>query len=117
MKYKTTIKITSEARNKNEAIDIVDDYLAGNIRSGVDMRCSTRPDCNSVKITTAVVVSLIAIVAVLLPTQLKAPNGVSGNTSAVSAVQPPLKTDKRDADFKKKWEDRQSKEVLEYIKR
>lgn len=117
MKYKTTINITSEAKNKNEALEIVEDYLAGNIRTGVDMRCSTRPECKSLKVTCAVVFSLIIIGVILIPTHLKTSGNIVQNASGLSAVQAPLKTDKKDAKFKKEWEERQTKQAIEYIKR
>ena len=37
VKFKTTIEISSEAENKNEAMEIVGEYLAGYLSSGVDM--------------------------------------------------------------------------------
>jgi hypothetical protein len=116
MKYKTTINITSEAKDKNEAIEIVEDYLAGNLRTGVDMHCSTRPECRSLKVACVVVFSLIIIGVILIPTQLKTSRSIVQNVSGISAVQAPLKTDKKDAEFKKKWEERQTKQAIEYIK-
>ena len=116
MKYKTTINITSEARDRDEALDIVEDYLAGNLRTGVDMNCATRPVCNSAKITCAIALSLVVIGAVVVPTQLKIPQSPIQSSPAISAVQPPLNTDRVGADFKKRWEERQTKKALDYIK-
>ena len=117
MKYKTTIRITSEAKDRHEALDIVDDYLAGNIRTGVDMKCRTSPACSSAKVTGAIVLSLVIVAAVVVPAQFKSSHSIVRSASGVSAVQPPLKTDKSDVNFKKQWEARQTKEALEYIKR
>ncbi len=117
MKYKTTINITSEARNRDEAIDIVDEYLAGNLRSGVDMKCATRPECTAVKVTCAVALSLVIVGVIIFPIHLKTPQLIVPNVSGISAVQAPLKTDKKNVEFKKEWETRQTKEAIEYIKR
>lgn len=117
MKYNTIINITTDAKNRDEALDIVEEYLAGNIMSGVDMRCSTRPEHKAVKVTCAIALSLVIVALIVLPVQLKTPHMMVQSAPGISAVQPPLKTDKKDVNFKKEWEERQTKEVLEYIKR
>jgi hypothetical protein len=117
MKYKTTINIVSEARNRDEAIDIVEEYLSGNIRSGVDMKCATGPERTAVKVTCAVALSLVIVGVIIFPIHLKTPQLMVPNVSAISAVQAPLKTDRKNVEFKKEWETRQTKEAIEYIKR
>ncbi|MCM8761647.1 MAG: hypothetical protein NC938_00515 [Candidatus Omnitrophica bacterium] len=116
MKYKTIIKITSEARDKNEAIEIVDDYLAGNIRTGVDMKCATKPECNSVKITCAIAICLVILWAIVVPTQLNTTQSQTQSSPAFSAVQPPLNTERANPDFKKRWEERRIRETPRNIR-
>jgi len=119
MKFKTTIKILTEAQNRNEAVEIVDEYLSGNLISGVDMRCSTKPMTSKAKIAGVLMVSIAIIAGIFFTTQVKQPQALFQNISGVSAVQPPLTTsaaDKKSADFKDKWEARQLSEALNYIK-
>lgn len=121
MKYKTVIEITSEANDKNEAVDIAGEYLSGNISSGVKMNCATHPlHYYSVKVVGVAAVMLLLIVGSLSISYLK-PSGTSAQSfTPISAIQPPLKTsieDKKNADFKKEWNSKQSKEILDYIKK
>ena len=119
MRFKTTIKILTEAQNRNEAVEIVDEYLSGNLMSGVDMRCSTKPVTSKAKIAGVLMVSIAIIAGVFFTTQVREPQNLFRNTSGVSAMQPPLNTsptDKKSADFKEKWETRQLSEALDYIK-
>ena len=37
MKYRTVIEVVTEAKDKSEAIEIVGEYLSGDILSGVQM--------------------------------------------------------------------------------
>ena len=41
MKFKTTIKLITEAKDKNEAMEIAGEYLSGNLATGVDMKLHT----------------------------------------------------------------------------
>jgi len=121
MKYKTIIEIVTDAENKNEATEIVGEYLSGNIVSGVRMRCSTRPHASIKKaIVTVVALSLLVVVGGLLSVaQIKNSQGLPGTTPGASAIQPTLKTsaqEKDDLDFKKKWESRQTETALDIIK-
>ena len=43
MKYQTVIKILSDADSEHEAIDIAGEFLRGNLETGVEMKCYTRP--------------------------------------------------------------------------
>ena len=121
MKYKTTIQITTDAADKNEALEIVGDYLSGNIVSGIEMKCRTAPTMNQK--TGLIVVSsflLIIFAGTMLVNHIRNSAISIQLTSGMSAVQPPLKTsylENHDADFKKDWQDRQTKKALEYIKR
>jgi hypothetical protein len=122
MKFKTTIKIITEAENKNEANDIVGEYLSGNITSGVDMKCRITSVVAERKAMVAAVglVSFLLIAGAILLNQAKPGQVVFSPTSGVGAIQPPLKTsvsDNKSAEFKEEWTKRQDKEALEYIKK
>ncbi|MFA6142372.1 MAG: hypothetical protein WC738_03655 [Candidatus Omnitrophota bacterium] len=122
MRYKTTIQITTEAVDKNEALEIVDEYLSGNLVSGIDMKCRTKPTINH----KAIIVGAAAICLVFAGGLLLSVNGRHNPAGSMlcgqglSAIQPPLKTsssDTNDVRFKKEWQDKQSHRILDYIKR
>lgn len=117
MKFRTTIEIVSEATDKHEALELVGEYLAGNIISGVDMRCTTRSAVGVKKIiVSCIAVSLFLFIGIASMGHLKAGTGLFSNLASVSAVQPPLKTSiNKDADFKKKWDERQATQALSRI--
>jgi len=123
MKFKTTIQITTEAENKNEAMEIVGEYLCGNLMSGVDMKCLTKPVRNYKRgiVLGSLVVFFIVGLGILTTISYKHPQSMIQGIYGVGAIQPPLKTsisaDKENLEFKHKWEDRQAKEALEYIKK
>jgi hypothetical protein len=122
MKYKTTIELITEAKDKNEAVEIAGEYLSGNIVSGVRMKCLSKPVAlyNGKVVCTIAVTLALVIVGFVVTLQSKVPHSLVSNTAAISAVQPPLKTgaaDKKSADFKKEWKAKQDKEILDYIKR
>lgn len=120
MRYKTTIKIVAEARDRNEAIEMADDYLAGNLSSGIDMRCSTRPACSdTVRVVSAVAVSVVLLFAVLVAPQFRQAAGILPSGSGASAIQPPLKTsahERLSAEFKREWQDKQIAQALNAIR-
>jgi len=123
MKYKTVIEIVSDAADRNEAVDIAGEYLSGNIMSGVRMKCRTKASY-TYKVRNAasiVIVALMVAVGVLLGMQT---NHYQGNPSqriaGIDAIQPPLKTSaagNNDSNFKKAWQDVQTREALSYIKK
>ena len=121
MKFKTTIEIVSEAENKNEAMEIVGEYLSGNIVSGVEMKCLTRPASAAYRNILAVAaISLVVSISALSAIHSKPYQGSSQNISGINAIQPPLRTynlDKGDGKFKRQWQSKQTKEALDYIKR
>jgi len=116
MKYRTTIEIVSEAKDQREAIEIVGEYLSGNINSGVQMKCLTHPAQSSIKIA----VTTLLFVGLLCGSIFSAIYAKPGAATipmnpGMSAIQPPLKTsvvDKKSADFKKAWQAAQVKETL-----
>lgn len=118
MKYRTTIQLITEASDKNEALDIASEYLAGNISSGVDLRWSARPAYhNVVKVAGAVTVAAMVMIAVVVVPQARQAIGVNPSAPATSAIQPPLKTsaDRLSAEFKKEWQVRHTAEALNVI--
>lgn len=121
MKYKTNIEITSEASDRNEAMEIVGDYLTGNIASGIDMKCVTKPVRFYDNATARVlVVALFIALGFVSGTKTGSNAAFVGSACQMAAVQPPLKTspaDKNSLNFKKAWGDKQTREVLNYIKK
>lgn len=120
MKFKTTIEIISEAENKNEAMEIVGEYLSGYLASGVDMRCSTKIASTYNKPFVAVLVSsLILAVTILSLNHIKPSKTFIGSVQGFNAVQTPLKTSPaaNESGFKKEWETRHTKETLTHIKK
>lgn len=121
MKYKTNIEITSDAANRDEAMEIAGEYLSGNITSGINMKYVTRP-VRFYNNTAAKVIAVTLFTAVVFFSGVKAKpqNGFSVNMCQVAAVTPPLKTSdavKDGAGFKKEWQDKQVAEVIDYIKK
>ena len=121
MKYKTTIQIITDAGDKNEALEIVGEYLSGNLASGIEMKCRTNPSVNyKAGLVVAAAFSFIIVASVLLGTHIKGSANLIQSASGISAIQPPLKTsylEGRNANFKRDWHDRQIKKALDYIKR
>ena len=121
MKYKTSIEIMSEAANKDEAMEIAGDYLSGNIASGIDMKCATKEvrfyDNSAAK---TIAVTLLICVAFLVSVKTSPQAHLNIVTCQTAAVQPPLKTSnvaKEEAKFRKEWEEKQAREVLNFIKK
>jgi hypothetical protein len=120
MKYKTTIQIVTEADNTKEAMDIVGEYLSGNIASGIEMKYATKQVHNYDKavVGALVVVALVTGCLFSMISVRHSPNGVA-NVSGFNAVQPPLKTSpvaKKSVEFRQEWEKRQVTEALNRIK-
>ena len=120
MRYKTTIQIVTDARDRNEAVEMTDEYLAGHLASGVDMRCSTRPAYHSaVRTVSVVAVSALLMLAIVVTPQVRHATGIAPAGNGASAIQPPLKTssaDRLSAEFKKEWQVRQTAEALSVIR-
>lgn len=116
MKYKTTIEIVSEARDKNEALEIVGEYLSGNIHSGVEMKCLTDRAQSGMKIAVTALLFVALLGGSIFSTLYSRPGAVAGcAVPGTSAIQPPLKTaaiDKKNMDFKREWQTVQVKETL-----
>lgn len=121
MRYKTTIEIVSEAENKAEALEIVGEYLSGNIVSGIDMKCGTKRMTPYKSIVISVVaVSLLLTIGVLASAHMKTRQTSIGGIYGIDAVQPPLKTssvDDKSANFKKEWKAKHTSEALNRIRK
>jgi len=120
MRFKTVIQLVSDARDKREAQDLVEEYLAGNIASGVDMKCVTKPVYGAAKVAGVAVLSLAIVAGIFLGSHIKSVQNVPQMASGLSAVQPPLKTSnivKKRSEFKQEWQDRETKEALDDITR
>ncbi len=120
-KYKTRIEITAPAADKDEAMEIVGDYLSGNIMSGIDMKYTTRQvhfyDHTSAKVGA---VMLLISMAFLFSARASLQSHLNTGTCQMAAVQPPLKTSSisaNEAKFKKEWEEKQIHEALNFIKK
>ena len=120
MKYRTKIEITADANNKDEAMEIVGEYLSGNIASGIEMEYATKPvrfyNHSCVKLAAII---LLVMVGFISGARTSADYGFAGSDCRVAAVQPPLKTsaaEKSDASFKREWHEKQTKQALEIIR-
>ena len=121
MKFKTTIQIIMEAKDKNEAMEIAGDYLSGNLTTGVDMSLRASPIRPSTKgIIIALTIVLIVGGLVTYITALKFSQNLTQYIPGNCAIQPPLKTspvDKKYSDFQKEWQSRHQKEIMDSIKK
>lgn len=121
MKYKTTIQIVTDAENTKEAMEIVGEYLSGNIASGIEMRYATKRVTHYARaaVSALVVVGLITgcLFSALYPRHSQTS---FSNVSGFNAVQAPLKTfdaaNKKSSNFKTEWQNRQVAEALNRIK-
>lgn len=116
MKYRTTIEIVSDAKDKNEAMDIVGEYLSGNITSGVHMKCITDPVNSYARIIVTTLLFLALLGGSIFSAMYSRPGATTmPSVTGMSAVQPPLKTsvaDRKSYDFKQEWQTRQVKEAI-----
>ena len=121
MRFKTTIKLITEAKDKSEAMEIAGEYLSGNLATGVDMKLRTAPLHNNIKLAgLALVLSSILLLFAMHLSYVKHPQNIIQNLPGDSVIQPPLKTssaDKSYSDFQKEWQARHTKEALGFIKR
>lgn len=121
LKYKTNIEITSEAKDRDEAMEIVGEYLSGNIVSGIDMKCTTKSvrfyNHTASKVTAAL---LLITIGFLSGVKTKGERNLVTGICQTDAVQAPLKTSvafKNDLVFRKEWDDKQTREALNIIKK
>lgn len=116
MKFRTTIKLTVDAKDKNEATEIAGEYLSGNLTTGVEMHFRTQPvSRNRSLISAAVACVLIASLLVIHTSYLKRSQGFIPSLSCDSVMQPSLRTSAGSngyADFKKEWQVQHNKEAL-----
>ena len=121
MKFKTTIKLITEAKDKNEAMELAGEYLSGNLASGVDMRMRTAPLYSNIRrVGLAVVLSSIFLLSVLHLSYIKHTQGAIQSLPGESVIQPPLNTSsnlKSYSAFQKEWQARHTEEALNLIKK
>ena len=119
MKFKTTIKLTTEAKDKHEAMEIAGEYLSGNLTSGVDMTLRTTAVC-SYKQRVVAVLAVVFIVGAMTISVSSTKHSQIMNMPGDSAILPPMKTslaDKEYANFKKAWQAKQAQQALKSIKK
>ena len=117
MKYRTVIEIVTEAKNKNEAIGLVGEYLNGEIEDGVSMRCYSKPLSTHFLLRSTLFFSLVFLIISSLSFGYfkKSPAGASGFES-FSACPPPLQTSEASG-FKDTWKTEETNKTLEVITR
>ena len=121
MRYKTTIEIVTEAADKNEAMEVAGEYLAGNIVSGVEMKYATRPlfDYRR-KLCFTITIFLVSAIGIFTALCFNTPQRLIQRISGINAIQPPLKTsaeENKRANFKEEWRAKQAKEALVSIRK
>ena len=121
MRFKTTIKLITEAKDKNEAMEIAGEYLSGNLATGVDMKLRTAPLRSNIRRAgLALVISSIFLLFAMHLSYIRHPQSIAQNLPGDNVIQPPLKTSSADtsySDFKKEWQARHTKEALSSIKK
>lgn len=121
MKFKTTIKLITDAKDKNEAIDIAGEYLSGNLASGVDMKLRTVSVRRNRQFLAGALacVLIVGICAIRLHDAKHMPSFIQ-NLPGDSALQSPLKTsgyDSKLSEFKREWQSKHAEENLNSIKK
>ena len=116
MRFKTTIKLITEAKDKSEATEIAGDYLSGHIVTGVEMKLRTTPLRSNIKrVGFAVLVLSLLLASALHLSYSKHSQSIIQNLPGDSVIQPPLKTSSVDSGysaFQKEWQARHAKEAL-----
>ena len=120
MKFKTTIKLVTDAKDKNEAVEIAGEYLSGNLTSGVDMKFRTVSIRSHRQILagTAMVVLVVGVFAIRLH-ETKHIQPFIQNLPGDSVLQSPLKTsgpDLKSSEFKRLWKSKSAEELLNSIR-
>lgn len=121
MKYKTVIEVVTEADSKSEALDIVGEYLSGDIFSGVDMKYSTR-SVSGLK-TAAITITAVSIafcIGIFSLHFLKSSGTTFQSIAGSSAVQAPLHTQAINSGnvyLKDRWQNEHIKEALLKIRK
>ena len=120
MRYRTVIEVVTDAKDKFEAMEIVGEYLSGDVFSGVEMKYSTRAVSGVKKAAiTITALTLLLVAGVVSLYMMKSIGSGVPSASGMSAVQPPLQTQVlhiRDAQFKTQWQEEHNKEALRKIK-
>ncbi len=121
MRFKTTIKLITEAEDKNEAMEIAGEYLSGNLTTGVDMKFRTaQVGSNKQRAGIVLVIVMIFGMLVLHISSVRNSQNKMVQNFGDSAIQPILKTApivKVDSDFKREWQAQAAQEALDSIKK
>lgn len=118
MKYRTVLELVTEANNEGDAVDVVGDFLKGDIESGVKMKCSTRPVRPHwlLGVGTACFVLLMVAGGLTFLTGHKNVHAAFTRREHVYAIQPALKTNKS-KQFEEAWHKERNEKVFAYIKK
>ena len=122
MKYRTVVEVICDAYSKENAGDIAGEYLRGEADFGVQTHCKSMPlfAHKMRKYTASCLMALVAFSVLFLKvTPMGNEMGLKTVSSSgiceTQAVTPTLKT-KDKPDFKKAWEDKKQKAILDYLK-
>jgi hypothetical protein len=121
MKFKTTIKLVTEAKDKNEAMEIAGEYLSGNLATGVDMKFCTAPERRDHQFLACIIMVVLAVgIFAIRFYDAKHVQSFTQNFSGDSALQSPLKTSGsylEFSNFKQEWQLKRIEETLSFIKK
>ena len=121
MQFETTIKLITEAKDRNEAMEIAGEYLSGNLATGVEMKLRAAPRHSNIKRAGfALVISSFILLFAIHLSYIKHPQNIIQNLPGANVIQPPLKTSSAVngySDFQKEWQARHTKEALSSFKR
>ncbi|MBN1354021.1 MAG: hypothetical protein JW994_05090 [Candidatus Omnitrophica bacterium] len=119
MKFRTIIEIVSDAENEHEAMDVAGEFLRGNLESGIEMKCHTKPLTSHIFSRlirwSAFFVLLTSAMGLLALSLVKNPPVHAPIFKNFSACPAPLKTAGL-MGFRKIWSDAGNEKVLEYVK-
>ncbi|MFA5142960.1 MAG: hypothetical protein WC522_02165 [Candidatus Omnitrophota bacterium] len=121
MRYKTTIKIVTEASDKDEAAEIAGEYLSGNLTSGVDMHLCTAPVISNGQRAGLILTAVLLVAFLAIPlTQLKHARTFVSAFPETNVIQPPLNTSSAEtkfSDFKSQWQTKHAEEAFHSIRK
>ncbi|MBF0493856.1 MAG: hypothetical protein HQL28_01845 [Candidatus Omnitrophica bacterium] len=121
MKYTTTIKITCDAVDKEDALYVAGEFLRNNVEGGVSMsvRTETQAANRLTKIGGTCLLAVFVFSAILMHSSaLFVANGPAQSyfsAPATSTVTPELKT-QDGTGFKRSWQKAKDAAILNYIK-
>ena len=104
MRYKTVIKIITEANCESEAIDIAGEFLRSELESGVKMTCRTKRYRKAplLLVTSVSLAAILLCIGITTVSNVRSVPELSTRVRSTSAIQPPLVTD-GDREFEASW--------------